>query len=338
MGIGVSHFFRRNTMTSIVKKFPIGTTFSITAPAAMTVDGFDDETHPSIPTRKEYVFRNEHLRDVIAFISNPFGDALYLTGPTGSGKTSLICQVAARLNWPVQQVTCHGRLELNDLIGQFMLINGSMSFVHGPLAQAVRDGHLLILNEIDLMDPSELAGLNDIIEGQPLVIPQNGGEVIKPHPKFRLIATGNSAGQGDQSGLYQGVMQLNLAFLDRFRLMEVDYPEASVEQSILKSLLTGMGVPFDSVMENLTEKMIQVANEIRRLFVGGTDGAGELSVTMSTRTLVRWTNLMIAYKRAPNALAYSLDRALTLRAEPSQREAIHRIAKDVFGDSWGDDA
>jgi cobaltochelatase CobS len=325
-------------MTSIVKKFPIGTTFSITAPAAMTVDGFDDETHPSIPTRKEYVFRNEHLRDVIAFISNPFGDALYLTGPTGSGKTSLICQVAARLNWPVQQVTCHGRLELNDLIGQFMLINGSMSFVHGPLAQAVRDGHLLILNEIDLMDPSELAGLNDIIEGQPLVIPQNGGEVIKPHPKFRLIATGNSAGQGDQSGLYQGVMQLNLAFLDRFRLMEVDYPEASVEQSILKSLLTGMGVPFDSVMENLTEKMIQVANEIRRLFVGGTDGAGELSVTMSTRTLVRWTNLMIAYKRAPNALAYSLDRALTLRAEPSQREAIHRIAKDVFGDSWGDDA
>ncbi len=325
-------------MTSIVKKFPIGTTFSITAPAAMTVDGFDDDTHPSIPTRKEYVFRNEHLRDVIAFISNPFGDALYLTGPTGSGKTSLICQVAARLNWPVQQVTCHGRLELNDLIGQFMLINGSMSFVHGPLAQAVRDGHLLILNEIDLMDPSELAGLNDIIEGQPLVIPQNGGEVIKPHPKFRLIATGNSAGQGDQSGLYQGVMQLNLAFLDRFRLMEVDYPEASVEQSILKSLLTGMGVPFDSVMENLTEKMIQVANEIRRLFVGGTDGAGELSVTMSTRTLVRWTNLMIAYKRAPNALAYSLDRALTLRAEPSQREAIHRIAKDVFGDSWGDDA
>ncbi len=325
-------------MTSIVKKFPIGTTFSITAPAAMTVDGFDDETHPSIPTRKEYLFRNEHLRDVIAFISNPFGDALYLTGPTGSGKTSLICQVAARLNWPVQQVTCHGRLELNDLIGQFMLINGSMSFVHGPLAQAVRDGHLLILNEIDLMDPSELAGLNDIIEGQPLVIPQNGGEVIKPHPKFRLIATGNSAGQGDQSGLYQGVMQLNLAFLDRFRLMEVDYPEASVEQSILKSLLTGMGVPFDSVMENLTEKMIQVANEIRRLFVGGTDGAGELSVTMSTRTLVRWTNLMIAYKRAPNALAYSLDRALTLRAEPSQREAIHRIAKDVFGDSWGDDA
>lgn len=324
-------------MTAIPKQFPINTTFNIAAPAAMMVEGFEDETHPLIPAKKEYVFRNEHLRDAIAFLANPLGDALYLTGPTGSGKTSLICQVAARLNWPVHQVTCHGRLELNDLIGQFMLVSGSMSFVHGPLAQAVRDGHLLILNEIDLMDPSELAGLNDIIEGQPLVIPQNGGEVIKPHPKFRLISTGNSAGQGDQSGLYQGVMQQNLAFLDRFRLMEVGYPESSVEKSILQSSLTRMGISYDSVMENLTEKMIQVANEIRRLFVGGTDGAGELSVTMSTRTLVRWTNLMITYKRAPNALAYSLDRALTFRAEPSQREAIHRIAKDVFGETWGAD-
>lgn len=323
-------------MSIQTKKFAIGQTFGIVAPATMTVDGFEDDLHPSIPTKKEYVFRNEHLRDVLAFIANPLGDALYLTGPTGSGKTSLICQVAARLNWPVQQVTCHGRLELNDLIGQFMLVNGSMSFVHGPLAQAVRDGHLLILNEIDLMDPSELAGLNDIIEGHPLVIPQNGGEVVKPHQKFRLIATGNSAGQGDQSGLYQGIMQQNLAFLDRFRLMEVGYPEPSVEKSILKASLSGMGVTVDSVMEALTDNMIRVANEIRRLFIGGTDNSGELSVTMSTRTLVRWTNLMIAYKRAPNALTYSLDRALTLRAEPAQREAIHRIAKDVFGDAWGD--
>ena len=322
-------------MTSNPKKFPIGTTFGIQAPSGMMVEGFEDATHPAIPTQKDYVFKNEHLRDVLAYLSNPHGDALYLTGPTGSGKTSLICQIAARLNWPVQQVTCHGRLELNDLTGQFMLVNGSMSYVHGSLSQAVRDGHLLILNEIDLMDPSELAGLNDIIEGQPLVIPQNGGEVIKVHPKFRMIATGNSAGQGDQSGLYQGVMQQNLAFMDRFRLMEVGYPEASIEKSILQSVLTSMGVSYDTVMENLTEKMIQVANEIRRLFVGGTDGAGELSVTMSTRTLLRWTNLMIAYKRAPNALAYSLDRALTLRAEPAQREAIHRIAQDIFGDAWG---
>jgi len=203
------------------------------------------------------------------------------------------------------------------------------------LAIAVRDGHILLFNEMDLMDPSELAGLNDIIEGQPLVIPQNGSEVIKPHPKFRFFAACNSAGQGDPSGLFQGIMRQNIAFLDRFRFMEVGYPEVEVEQSILNSVLARMGVPGDAVMETLTGNMIRVANEIRSLFVGGTDGSGELTVTMSTRTLVRWASLMIQYKRAPNALAYSLDRALTLRAEPAQREAIVRIAKDVFGDAWG---
>lgn len=96
-------------------------------------------------------------------------------------------------------------MELSDLVGQFVLIEGSTRFVHGPLAVALREGHLLLLNEIDLMDPAELAGLNDVIEGHPLVIPQNGGEVIRPHPKFRVFATGNSAGAGDTTGLYPGV-------------------------------------------------------------------------------------------------------------------------------------
>jgi len=324
-------------MKALTKKFPIGATFGIQAPAAMTVEGFEDALHPLIPAKKDYVFRNEHLRDVLAFIANPFGDAMYLAGPTGSGKSSLICQVAARLNYPVQDVVCTDTMEFSDLLGQLLpLKDGSMSFVYGPLSQAVRDGHILLLNEGDILEPSEAVGLNSVMEGNPLVIPQNEGEVIKPHPNFRLIYAANSFGFGDQTGLYQGVKQQNLAFMDRFRMIEVGYPEASIEMSILKAALVSMNVTVDSIMEDLTAKMIEVANEIRRLFVGGSDGAGELSVTMSTRTLVRWTNLMIAYKRAPNALAYSLDRALTLRAEPAQREAIHRIAKDVFGDSWGD--
>lgn len=104
-----------------------------------------------------------------------------------------------------------------------------MTFVYGPLALAVKHGHLLIINEMDLAEPAELAGLNDILEGAPLVIAQNGGEIIMPHTKFRFIATGNSAGSGDQTGLYQGVLQQNLAFLDRFRIIEATYAEPSVE-------------------------------------------------------------------------------------------------------------
>jgi cobaltochelatase CobS len=308
--------------------FPVATTFGVPAPAAMIVEGFADASHPSVPVRKDYIFRKDHLRDVLAFLSAPKGDGLFITGPTGSGKTSLIEQVAARLHWPVQTVTGHGRLELHDLLGQYMLLGGGeMRWVDGPLTLAVRYGHIFLVNEIDAMEPSELIGLNDIVEGKPLTLPQTG-EAVKPHPKFRLAATGNSAGSGDQSGLYQGILRQNLAFLDRFRLMEVGYPDPTEEMQLLVDVVPTMPEP-------VMEKMVKVANQIRKVFLGGQDGAGELSVTLSTRGLIRWASLAATFKGAPNALAYALDRALTLRAEPAEREAIHRIASDVFGEDWG---
>ena len=81
--------------------------------------------------------------------------------------------------------------------------------------------------------------------------------------------------------------------------------------------------------------MIQVAGEIRRLFVGDSEGGGpELTVTMSTRTLMRWAQLSMTFKGAPRVFDYALTQALTARAERDQKEAIHRIAADIFGDYW----
>ena len=322
---------------STTQRFDVATTFAIPAPRGLEIEGFADEDHPQIPAKQPYVFR-QGLNAVLAFLRAAEGDALLLSGPTGCGKTSLIRQVAARLNWPVQEVTCHGRMELSDLLGSFQLSNASTHFVYGPLALAAREGHLLILNELDLMDPAELAGLNDIVEGAPLVIAQNGGELIRPHPKFRLIATGNSVGAGDQTGLYQGVLRQNLAFLDRFRVLRVSYPEPEVEQSLLAEL-----VP--SLPQEIADKLVVVANEVRRLFMGEnadhlpgnpSDRAGqsELTLTLSTRALVRWARLTVTFKGAPNPLAYALDQALTARAVAEEREAIHRIAADVLGPLW----
>lgn len=311
----------------MIQQYSIAETFGISAPASMSVEGFSPAQNPFVPVNKPYVFRKDHLRDVLAFLGFPNGDGLYLTGPTGSGKTSLLEQVAARLHWGVHAVTGHGRLELNDLLGQYRLAgDGGMHWIDGPLTLAVRLGHVLLLNEIDAVDPAELIGLNEIVEGKPLTIPQTGA-VIMPHPKFRLVATGNSRGAGDQSGLYQGVLRQNLAFLDRFRLLEVGYPEPEDEMKLLAAVVPSMP-------ETVRASMIKVANQIRKVFIGGQDGGGMLSVTLSTRGLVRWASLVATFKSAPNALAYALDRALTFRAEPAEREAIHRIAKDVFGDDW----
>ena len=312
------------------QRFEVAATFGVKAPRGLEIEGYADATHPHVPPVQPYVFR-QGLNAVLAFLRDAGGDALLLTGPTGAGKTSLIRQVAARLYWPTQEVTCHGRLEFADLLGGFQLMHGETRFVHGPLAIAAREGHLLIVNEIDLMDPAELAGLNDIVEGAPLVIAQNGGEVIRPHRKFRVIATGNSAGAGDSTGLYQGVLRPNLAFLDRFRVLQVSYPDPESELSLLDQLVPDLP-------PEIARKLIVVANEVRRLFLGepGSEIAagGELTVTLSTRTLLRWARLTVTFKGAPSPLAYALDHALTARAAAEERTAIHRIAADVLGPLW----
>jgi len=320
------------------EQYPIGSTFNVEGiPDSVTTIGWNPAVnggHPlvSIPDNN-YSFRKDVLRDILAFLKRPSSDALYVTGPTGSGKTSAVVEIASRLNWPVQQVTCHGRMEVTDLIGFHSLTaekagdQPSMKFMYGPLANAMREGHILLLNEIDLMNAGELSGLNDILEGRPLIIASNGGEVIKPHPMFRIIVTGNSVGQGDQSGLYQGIQMQNVAAMDRYRIITIDYAETDVEMSILEKVA-------GDLPKTMRKKMIDVATSVRRLFTGDDENSGEINVTMSTRTLVRWANLTLDFKGAPNTIEYALKQALLNRCSLEEQTAILRVAKDAFGAQW----
>ena len=307
--------------------YELNDTFGLDSNQLILLEGYKTCGHPGVPAQQPYVFDRDRLRKLLAFLDDSMGDGLYLTGPTGCGKTSLVCQVAARLHWPAQIVPVHGRLELDDLLGQKVLDNGCTPFQYGALSTAVKEGHILIMDEMDVADPAELAGLYDLLDGAPLVLAQNGGEIIFAHPRFRFVATGNSAGAGDGSGLYQGVLRQSLAWLDRFRVIEVDYPDETTELAILEQAVPSL--PFV-----VKENMVKLANEIRRLFTGFQEREGQLSVTLSTRGLVRWARLSLRFQGAPRVFEYALEQTLTARVEPAERQAIHQIGHDVFGELW----
>lgn len=205
-----------------------------------------------------------------------------------------------------------------------------MTFVDGPLTKAMKEGHVLLINEVDLMDPSELSGLNDVLEGRPLVIAENGGEVVRPHPMFRVAVTGNSAGGGDETGAYLGVRQQNIAAMDRYRVVRVDYLPPAVEEPLLKAKVPELN-------DVLVPKMVEMANTLRTLFTGDeeTGAGGELSFPMSTRVLIRWARQTLAYESCSNRLQYALEESLMARAAPEERIAIERVATNIFGkEAW----
>lgn len=276
----------------------------------------------------DYIF-HEASRDIIVWFLNP-SDPLYVFGPTGCGKTSCIKQLAARLNYPVFEVTGHGRLEYGDMVGHLTVQNGNMAFEYGPLSLAMRYGGLFLLNEIDLTSPEVAAGLNSILDGSPLCISENGGELIQRHSLFRFAATANTNGGGDETALYQGTQRQNLAFTDRFMLCEIDYPKASVEEKLLKER-------FPALPANLCETMVKFANEIRKLFMGNLETAvyeKSIEITFSTRSILRWADLTLRFqplaKQGIQPITYALDRAIGYRASRESRALLHELAQRMF--------
>ena len=138
-----------------------------------------------------------------------------------------------------------------------------------------------------------------MLDGYPLTIPENNGELIMPHPMFKFAATANTNGGSDPTSLYQGVLRQNIAFMDRFVMVEAGYMAESQELGILKNYVGGR------IAEETLVRMLRLATAVRRLFLG--DRAEEMDVTIeitfSTRTLIRWALLIVQYR----ALGWSAD-------------------------------
>ena len=213
--------------------------------AAASQFGFDvtvwewDGVHPHVPViDPSYIFRPEELlRCLYALLTN---QRAYFYGHTGTGKTTLIEQVAARLLWPFMRVNFDSEITRMDLIGRDTLsTEGGVTvskFEDGILPQAMSGPYILCCDEVDFVRPDVAYVMQRALEGNGLLLTEDGGRVIEANPMFRMFATGNTQGQGDEHGMYAGARPQSMAFLDRFTVWcQVDYLGANDRKKLIKA-------------------------------------------------------------------------------------------------------
>jgi len=198
-----------------------------------------DGVHPHVPViDPSYIFRPEELlRGLYALLTN---QRAYFYGHTGTGKTTLIEQMAARLLWPFMRVNFDSEITRMDLIGRDTLsTEGGVTvskFEDGILPQAMSGPYILCCDEVDFVRPDVAYVMQRALEGNGLLLTEDGGRVIEAHNMFRMFATGNTQGQGDEHGMYAGARPQSMAFLDRFTVWcQVDYLAANDRKKLIKA-------------------------------------------------------------------------------------------------------
>lgn len=204
----------------------------------------------------------------------------------GTGKSSHIEQVAARLNWPCIRINLDSHVSRIDLIGKDAIVvrDGQQitEFQEGLLPWCLRHPCALVFDEYDAGRPDVMFVIQRVleIEGHLTLLDQN--RVLKPHPWFRIFATTNTIGLGDTTGLYHGTQQINQGQMDRWNIVtSLNYlPHAQEVGIILSRMKTD---PQNKEARNTIESMVALANLIRAGFM-----AGDLSTVMSPRAVITW--------------------------------------------------
>jgi cobaltochelatase CobS len=208
-----------------------------------------------------------------------------LQGRHGTGKSSHIEQVAARLNWPCVRLNLDSHVSRIDLIGKDAIVvrDGKQvtEYREGLLPWCYQRPVALVLDEYDAGRPDVMFVIQRVLEADSKLTILDQNRVIPPNPFFRLFATANTVGLGDVTGLYHGTQQLNQAQLDRWNIIaRLDYLDEQAEVEVVLSKVPWMN---EDGRRELLMQMVRMANLTRAGFA-----AGDVSVVMSPRTVISW--------------------------------------------------
>ena len=231
----------------------------------------------------DYVFDKDTTLAILAGFAH--NRRVMISGYHGTGKSTHVEQVAARLNWPLVRVNLDSHISRVDLVGKdAIVIKDGMQiteFRDGILPWALQRNIALCFDEYDAGRPDVMFVIQRVLEvsGKLTLLDQN--KVIRPHPAFRLFSTANTIGLGDTSGLYHGTQQINQGQMDRWSIVTtLNYlpHDKEVEIVLAKALKYRTTEGRD-----LVGKMVRVADLTRSAFING-----DLSTVMSPRTVITW--------------------------------------------------
>jgi len=232
----------------------------------------------------DYLFDRETTLAILAGFAR--NRRVMVTGYHGTGKSTHIEQVAARLNWPCVRVNLDSHVSRIDLVGKdaIVLKDGKQvtEFRDGILPWALQHNVALCFDEYDAGRPDVMFVIQRVLEisGRLTLLDQN--RVIRPHPAFRLFATANTVGLGDTSGLYHGTQQINQGQMDRWSIVAtLNYLPHDAETNIVLAKVKSFQKTKES--KDAVNKMVRVADLTRNAFM-----AGDLSTVMSPRTVITW--------------------------------------------------
>ena len=288
----------------------------------MTVPAFAERTEHVPTIDKAYRLNPQVTQAILAGFAH--NRRVVIQGLHGTGKSTHIEQVAARLNWPCVRVNLDGHISRLDLVGKdtIVLQEGKQvtQFQEGILPWSLQRPVAIVFDEYDAGRPDVMFVIQRVLEREGSFTMLDQKRVIQPHPYFRLFATMNTLGQGNLNGLYHGTQLLNHAQLDRWNLVtSLNYLAPAEEAAIVLARVPEMDTPQG---RKRVDAMVALAGLTRRGF-----SVGDLSLLMSPRTVITWAENISIF----NDLKLAFELSFLNKCEPAERAIVSEYFQRCFG-------